>query len=116
MPLDQSNGGAEFVVLARCIAKARGQLSLAATITDTRYGGGRAAAILRCAISDGTVVDAAWARNLSGYHSVAEGFIESLGSLSAFDRLLADGAMRRVPLRTRLAVSTLEANGAIALG
>jgi HK97 family phage major capsid protein len=113
MPLDQSHGGAEFVLLAKCIAKARGQLSLAATIADTAYGGQRVAAILRSAISAGTVTDAAWAGSLSGYQSVAEGFIESLRSLSVFDRLLADGSMRRVPLRTRLAVSTLVANGAV---
>lgn len=113
MPLDQSHGGAEFVLMARCIAKARGQLSLAATIADTSYGGQRVAAILRSAISAGTVTDAAWAGSLSGYHSVAEGFIESLRSLSVFDRLLADGAMRRVPLRTRLAVSTVAASGAV---
>jgi HK97 family phage major capsid protein len=113
MPLDLSTGGAEFVLMARCIAKARGQLSLAATIADTAYGGQRVAAILRSAISAGTVTDAAWAGSLSGYHSVAEGFIESLRSLSVFDRLLADGATRRVPLRTRLAVSTVAASGTV---
>lgn len=113
MSLNQSAGGAEFVLLARCIARARGQLSLAATLADSAPGGQRVAAILRSAISAGTVTDAAWAGSLSGYQSVAEGFIESLRSLSVFDRLLADGSMRRVPLRTRLAVSTLAATGAV---
>lgn len=113
MSLNQSAGGAEFVLLARTIGRARGQLSLAATLADSAPGGQRVAAIIRSAISAGTLTDAAWAGSLSGYQSVAEGFIESLRSLSVFDRLLADGAMRRVPLRTRLAVSTLVANGAV---
>jgi hypothetical protein len=55
---DQSAGGAEFVLMARSIAKARGQLSLAATIADATPGGQRVASILRAAMPAGTVADA----------------------------------------------------------
>ena len=63
------------------------------------------------AVSAGTMVDAAWAGNLAGYNTIAAGFLESLRSLSVFDRLFADGAIRRIPLRTRLAVSTVATVG-----
>jgi HK97 family phage major capsid protein len=112
MSPDQSAGGAEFVRIARLVGRARGRLAYAAHFAEAIPGGERAAQVLRSAVSAGTMADAAWAGNLAGYQSIAAGFIESLRSLSVFDRLLADGAIRRIPLRTRLALSTVAAVGA----
>ncbi|WP_426699656.1 phage major capsid protein [Rhodanobacter sp. Col0626] len=84
----------------------------AAEIAEAMPGGQRVAIVLRSAIAAGTVADAVWAGPLVGYQSVASSFIESLRSISVFDRMLADLAMRRVPLKTRLAVSSVAALGA----
>lgn len=111
MSLDQSAGGAEFVRIARLIGRARGKLAYAAHFAEATPGGERAAQVIRSAVSAGTMADAAWAGNVAGYNAIAAGFIESLRSLSVFDRLLADGAVRRIPLRTRLAISTVATVG-----
>lgn len=109
MTLENSS---EFILMAKCIGRARGSLVRAADIAEAMPGGARVALMIRSAISAGTVADAAYAGNIVGYHSVASGFVESLRSISVFDRMLADLAMRRVPLRTRLAVSSVAAVGA----
>jgi HK97 family phage major capsid protein len=109
MNLDPSH---EFAILARCVGRARGSLVRAAEIAEAMPGGQRVAGVLRSAIAAGTVADAVWAGPLVGYQAVATGFLESLRPLSAFDRMLGDGAMRRVPLKTRLAVSSIAAVGA----
>lgn len=106
MPLDQSAGGAEFVRLARLVGRARGKLAYAAHFAEASPGDERVARILRSAVAAGTMADAAWAGDLAGYGIIAAGFIESLRSLSVFDRMFSDGAIRRIPLRTRLAVAT----------
>lgn len=106
MSLDQSAGGAEFVRLARLVGRARGKLAYAAHFAEASPGDERVARILRSAVAAGTMADAAWAGDLAGYGIIAAGFIESLRSLSVFDRMFSDGSIRRIPLRTRLAVST----------
>ena len=111
MSLDQSAGGAEFVRIARLVGRARGKLAYAVHFAEATPGGERAAQVLRSAVSAGTMADAAWAGNVAGYNTIAAGFLESLRSLSVFDRLFADGAIRRIPLRTRLAVSTVATVG-----
>lgn len=108
---DQSAGGAEFTLMARSIGRARDSLVRAAQIADPMSGGQRVASILRAAVPAGTVADATYAGPLVGYHAVADGFLESLRSQSVFDRFLAEIAMRKVPLKTRLAVSTIAAVG-----
>lgn len=112
MSLDQSAGGAEFVRLARLVGRARGSLAHARHMAEASPGDERAARILRSAVAAGTMADAAWAGDLAGYGVIASGFLESLRSLSVFDRMFSDGAIRRIPLRTRLAVSTIAGIGA----
>ncbi|EIL97822.1 hypothetical protein AB7849_04890 [Rhodanobacter sp. 115] len=112
MPLDQSAGGVEFVRLARLVGRARGKLAYAAHFAEASPGDERVARTLRSAVSAGTMADAAWAADLAGYGIIAAGFLESLRGLSVFDRMFSDGAIRRIPLRTRLAVSTIVAVGA----
>lgn len=106
MSLDQSAGGAEFVRLARLIGRARGSLAYARHMAEASPGDERVARVLRSAVTAGTMADAAWAGDLAGYSPIADGFLQSLRSLSVFDRMFSDGAIRRIPLRTRLAVAT----------
>jgi HK97 family phage major capsid protein len=109
----QSASVAEYVLTAKCLAKAGGQLSLAAQFADENPNGHRVAAMLRSAVSSGSVADAIWAGALVGHSAVAQGFVDSLAEVSVMDRLLADGALRRVPMRTRLAISTIAAAGQV---
>jgi HK97 family phage major capsid protein len=111
MSMIQSAQVAEYVLMAKSLAKAGGRLSLAAQYADQHPNGRRVATVLRSAMSAGTVADAGWAGNLVGHTLVAAGFIETLPAVSVLDRLLADNVLRRVPLRKRLAISTMVAAG-----
>ncbi|MBT2145048.1 MULTISPECIES: phage major capsid protein [unclassified Rhodanobacter] len=102
---------ADYVLMAKCLAKAGGRLSLAAQYADQSSNGFRVATVLRSAMSAGSVADAGWAGNLVGHALVAAGFVETLPAVSVLDRLLADNVLRRVPLRKRLAISTVVAAG-----
>ncbi|OOG62223.1 hypothetical protein B0E46_13310 [Rhodanobacter sp. B04] len=113
MSMIQSANVAEYVLMAKCLARAGGKLSLAAQFADEHPNGLRVASVLRSAVSAGTVADAGYAGSLIGHTLVAAGFIESLPAASVLDRLLADGVLRRVPLRTRLAISTVAATGQV---
>ena len=111
MSMIQSAQVADYVLMAKCLAKAGGRLSLAAQYADQHPNGLRVATVLRSAMSAGSVADAGWAGNLVGHALVAAGFIETLPAVSVLDRLLADNVLRRVPLRKRLAISTVVAAG-----
>jgi len=47
---------------------------------------------------------------LADYESVAAGFLETLRNVGCFDRILADGGWRQVPMRTRVVVVTVGAS------
>ncbi|MGN6739600.1 phage major capsid protein [Dyella sp.] len=113
MSMIQGANVAEFVLMAKCLAKAGGKLSLASQFADEHPNGLRVATVLRSAVSAGSLADAGWAGSLVGHSLVAAGFVETLPAVSVVDRLLADQALRRVPLRMRLAVSTAAAVGAV---
>lgn len=113
MSMIQGANLAEYVLMAKCLAKAGGRLSLAAQYADEHPNGSRVGTVLRSAVSAGTVADAGYAGSLVGHSLVAAGFIETLPAASVVDRLLADNALRRVPLRTRLAISTMAATGQV---
>lgn len=111
MPIPNMGTVNEFVLMARCLAKAGGKLHLAAEYAQAQSNGDRVATVLRSAISAGTVADAAYAGSLVGHNMIAAGFIESLRAAGVMDRLMADNALRRMPTRTRLAVSTVATVG-----
>ena len=113
MSVIQSANVMEYVLMAKCLAKAKGSLSLAAEFARAHPNGNRVETVLRSAVTAGSVADAGWAGNLIGHSLVAAGFIDSLPAVSVLDRLLADGALRRVPLRTRLAISTVAVTGQV---
>jgi hypothetical protein len=71
-------------------------------------GGPRA---VKAAIEAGSTTDTTWAAPLAEYGRAASAFLETLRSVSAFERLLPD--MRQVPLHVRTGVVTAGATGSI---
>src|SRR5262245_36277134 len=61
--------------------------------------------ILRSAVASGGLGDAGWAAELAEYRQLSDAFTASLANFGLFDAMLLDG-FQRVPLRTRLIVST----------
>lgn len=111
--LDQSAGGAEFVSLAKAVAIGRGRhVDTVAIAEQSARTTGRVVSVLRAASSAGTLEDPEWAGSLADYRAISSGFVESLRSVSAFDRLM-ERDLRRVPLRTRIASVTLGATGGV---
>jgi HK97 family phage major capsid protein len=60
----------------------------------------------RAAVPAGVTYDTTWAGSLVSYQQASEGFSESLRNVSAFDRVLSDGAFLRVPPVTAVSVTT----------
>lgn len=109
--LDQAAGGAEFVQLVKSVALSKGRhVDAIRHAEDSPRGTHRVASVLRAASSAGQLSDPSWAGALSDYRTIANGFLESLRNLSAFNRLL-ERDMRRVPPRTRIAATVLGATG-----
>jgi HK97 family phage major capsid protein len=106
-----SRGPGEFVELCRFLLLGKGDALQAAHLAEVSGRAPRVTTILKSAIAAGTLANAGWAGNLAPYGQIADGFAESLRSLSVFDRMLGDAAMRRIPLRTRVAVTTVGATG-----
>lgn len=103
----------DFVAFAKCLLVADGDLPAASTMRASE----RVRTILKAAVAAGTTTDTDWASSLTEYRQVASGFAESLRPVSIFDRLLADNAIRRVPLRSRVvAVTTASTAGETAEG
>ena len=122
----------EFVNLARLIAMSRGEhvnmrhivrndigdtarIALGPTVKGIVNGNFRVyefdARQKAAALAGGTAVGD-WSEQLAVYDTLAASFLSSLKSFGAFDRMLADGAMRRVPFRTRIGIATTGATGA----
>jgi hypothetical protein len=106
----------EFVEYARTMLLARGTPVDALAMAESRriHATPRTIAVLKAAVAAGTTSDAVWAESLSAYRSLSEGFIASLGVFGSFDSILSDGAFRRVPLKTKLSVTTAAAVGSVA--
>lgn len=98
-------GPGEFVCLAQTLMKSNGDLAATAyALSENHPRQTRIIEICKSAIGAGSLSDPTWSGNLAPYQQVSTGFLESLRSLSVFDRLLGDVAIQRVPLRTRLSV------------
>jgi hypothetical protein len=115
--LESSTRSREFISLARALALSGGSVGKATSIANDARLSPAVKAILadthkvhdlpaniKAAVSAGTTADATWAEPLAQYQNLANSFLESLRTFGGFDRML--GAMRRVPLRTRIGAST----------
>jgi len=110
-----STAAKEFVEYARTLLLARGVARDALALVERRgvHAMPRTVAVLKAAVAAGTTSDAVWAGELSAYRNLSEGFVASLAPFGAFDTILNDGAFRRVPLKTKLSVTTVAAIGAV---
>ncbi len=105
MPADTSAG--EFVQLAKSLMIAGSSFG-ARDVVPANCS--RARAVLEKASVGGASLNSPdWGNELAGYGSLVDGFITALRGLGAFDSMIP--SMRRVPLRTRLAVSSSGATG-----
>jgi len=102
----------EFCALAKCIAAGRGRAN-AVNFSASGVYGPRVHNVLKSAVMAGDIDEGDWGSELAGYRDLVRSFLSSLRSVGAFDRLLADG-MLMLPLRTRIAVTTLGASAYIA--
>ncbi|WP_091948196.1 phage major capsid protein [Phyllobacterium sp. YR620] len=97
--------------IARALLHAKGDLMLAAKWSELNSAPDRALRILKAAASAGTISDPDWAGALADYRIAIGAFVESMRTRSVFYRFLAENAFRRVPLRTRIALTTISATG-----
>jgi hypothetical protein len=102
--LEANQRSTEFIQVARCMAA-----GISAEQAETMNVPARTARLLKSAVS---LNNPAAAVALSEFKIVSDGFIESLAQLSVFDRMLQDG-MRKVPLRSRVFVSTVVPSGRV---
>jgi hypothetical protein len=111
---DQRGRAAEFSTLAHLLLRSNGQMRTALAMTEqSKSISPRVRAIVKAAVSAGTLDDPSSAA-LVDLQIVSVGFVSSLRAYGAFDRMLADGAFRRVPLATpgiRISTSPLTGYG-----
>lgn len=65
---------------------------------------------IKAAVGAGVLADPTYAGSLAGYQGLVEDFAESLRNTSVFDRLLSDGALRQIPMQTRIVSMTAAAS------
>lgn len=109
--MDTVPNTAVFALIAKHLALAKGNPAQAAMLAQATGAGSRVVDILKAAVGAAGPDDAAWAGSTVGYRIAVGGFMDLLRSRSVFFRLLRDGALVRVPLRTRLGVITADATG-----
>jgi hypothetical protein len=101
--IDTGERAGDFCSFARMVASSPDDLPGAAFRGERHLPAGRAVAALKAAVNAGSTSDPAFAA-LADYSIMATGFLASLRSLSAFDAMLGEGGMRKVPLEQKLAV------------
>lgn len=103
-------GALAWFARARCAMKAVGD--------DIRWAeaAGAPSSVLRMlqktGVGAGSTADSEWGGSLD-YINAQNAFIEAAQTTSVFFRLLADGAFLKMPLRTRIGVTTANASGFI---
>jgi hypothetical protein len=107
---ERSHRAGEFIAIARYLVQAHGDVMQASKLAANSRCVPRISTIFKTAVAAGSIASTTWAGPLVEYDSVMSAFVESLSSAGAFDAMLS--SMRRVPLRTRVAVVTVGASGA----
>lgn len=97
--------------LARLKMVSQGDVHTALKVADAYRATPRTVSILKSVVAAGVTSDSSWAGSLVDYDTAVSAFIESLRGRSIFYTLLPD--MRRVPLATRVAISTAALSGGI---
>lgn len=103
--IETATRAGELVEVARQLLVADGDLVTAAhNAANDRYAG--VAAVLKGAVAAGSLSNYS---AIAEYPGLAAAFLDSLRNVGAFDRMLVD--MVRVPLRTRVAISSVAITG-----
>jgi HK97 family phage major capsid protein len=103
----------EFIEYARALILAKGIRTDALELAQSKrvLAGPRVVDVLKSAVAAATTTDTTWASGLAVYSQISAGFISSLQTFSCFDRIWADNAFVKVPMRTRIATTTLATTG-----
>jgi hypothetical protein len=70
--------------------------------------------VQKSAVGVGGIDTGTWGSALAPFQESSAGFVQSLAPFSAFDRLMADGAFTRAPLRTRVVFASSASIGSTA--
>jgi hypothetical protein len=95
----------EFAQYCGLLLRSKGDLALAQRMAGNASE--RVQATLKAAVAVGSTDPSNWAASLHQYSQLSDGFIASLQGISCYDSLLP--AMRKVPMRVRVAVVTTAA-------
>ena len=106
--LSQKQKAGDFLATARLLATHRGSLpAVLRAVEEGHYSAG-VQAIAKNAVNAGSLSSAS---AIAPYDSAVAAFFESLQHVGIFDKILADGAFRRVPIKGRGVVVTGAASG-----
>ena len=105
---DQRSRAGDFLATARLLAIHKGSLpAVARAAEEGRYSEG-VKAITKNAVNAGSLSSAS---AIAPYDAAVSAFFESLQHVGIFDKIFADGAFRRVPIKGRGVVVTGSASG-----
>jgi HK97 family phage major capsid protein len=101
--------GTSFTRFAMALAAAKGNLTVAERIAETKWKDSpEVAAVIKTATNEGTTSDSTWAGPLVQYNDMASEFIELLRAETIIGRLTG---LRRVPFNMRVARQTSGTTG-----
>lgn len=107
-------GSTEFNSLLRHFLCGRGDLVAALDSAQAdKTCPARVREVLKASVAAGSLADPVWAGTLGEYQRIVSAYVESLSSVSAFDRILSDGAFMRVPPGSVISITTQAAVGSV---
>lgn len=114
--ITRPNTSGEFVKYAQVLLRSKNIGDAEVFARESLQVPFRVKNIMKSAVAAGSTADADWASGLSDYRQISKNFVESLADASVFDRLLKDNAMRKIPLRTRVKLSSSIAGSIVGEG
>jgi len=114
VPEDLSRRGsaAEFNHLVWTLLNSKDLVHAAHTAASDRLAPPRVVEVLKTLVSAGGLRDGSWAATLGG-QTIISAYVESLASVSFFDRALVDNSFVVVPPRTLVGITTSAALGSV---
>lgn len=106
--------GMEFVRYVKCLAMAKGSLTQAREIAESRYSDTpRVVNVIKAAVTAGTTTDQTWAKPLVEYNDFAGDFIEFLRPQTILGRFGQGGipALNSIPFNVRIKGQTSGGSG-----
>jgi HK97 family phage major capsid protein len=104
----------EFILAVKHLMAAHGRPAQARAEAEHEGASERVLEIMKDASAGTTSGDTgSWGSELATYQQAVAAFTASLGNYSAFDRILNDGSFYRMPMRTRVSVTSTAATASI---